>query len=99
MLKGPPSGPPARVGSAVAALIAAVLTLLVPVVFWLLSFYLLALLVNIPAIAFAAVALSKTDDPPEVERFMRYSWAATIIYIGLVLVLILVLVLVAISLT
>ncbi|WP_236700484.1 hypothetical protein [Allosalinactinospora lopnorensis] len=84
----PPSGPPARVGSAVAALIGAVLTLAFPLLFWFLGIPLLALLVNIPGIVFGSMALTKTNDPPEVERFIGYTWACTIVYIGLFVLII-----------
>ncbi|MDA8369274.1 MAG: hypothetical protein M0026_05335 [Nocardiopsaceae bacterium] len=80
----PPSGPPARVGSAAAGLICAILTLAFPVFFFWIGLPLLGLLVNIPGIAFGCVALTKTDDPPEVERFIRYTWAGTISYLALV---------------
>ncbi len=86
--KGPPSGPPARVGSAVAALVCAVLTLIVPGLFWLLGVPILSLLVNVPGLVFGVIALTKTDNPPEVERFLRYSWASTLVYIALMVVII-----------
>lgn len=86
--KGPPSEPPARVGSAVASLIVAILTLLVPAMLWLLGIPVLSLLVNIPGIVLASIALAKSNDPPELERFMRYAWACTIVYIGLMVVIV-----------
>ncbi|MFC3998524.1 hypothetical protein ACFOVU_21545 [Nocardiopsis sediminis] len=84
----PPSGPPARVGSAVAGLICALLTLFFPLMFLVIGLPLLALLVNIPGIAFGVVALTRTADPPEVERFIRYTWAGTMIYLAVIAVIV-----------
>ncbi|MFC4562787.1 hypothetical protein ACFO4E_13050 [Nocardiopsis mangrovi] len=84
----PPSGPPARVGSAVAGLLCALLTLFFPLLFLVLGLPLLALLVNVPGIAFGIVALTRTADPPEVERFIRYTWAGTMIYLAVIAVIV-----------
>jgi hypothetical protein len=81
-----PSGPPARTGSAAVGLACAVATLLIPAFFLLIGFPLLGLLVNVPGIAFGVVALTRTADPPEVERFIRYMWAGTMLYLALVAV-------------
>ncbi|RNL84050.1 hypothetical protein EFW17_14060 [Halostreptopolyspora alba] len=91
-------------GSAVASLIAAVLTMIAsvafwflaapvlaiiaPEVFWFLAAPVLSLLVSIPGIVLAGIALSKPNDPPELERFMRYAWACTIVYTGLMAVIV-----------
>ncbi|GAB3439100.1 hypothetical protein GCM10027570_02960 [Streptomonospora sediminis] len=94
----PPSQPPARVGSAVAALLCAVLTLLFPLLFLALGFPVLTLLVNVPAIAFGIVALTRTGDPMEVERFIRYTWACTFVYLALMGVILAAAILVIMSL-
>ncbi|TQN27652.1 hypothetical protein FHX37_4376 [Haloactinospora alba] len=78
----PASGPPPRVGSAVTALVCAVLTLAIPAFFTLVLGVLpFAVLVNVPGIAFGAATLARTGDPEEVERFIAYTWGATILYL------------------
>ncbi|GAA1764017.1 MULTISPECIES: hypothetical protein [Streptomonospora] len=94
----PPSEPPARVGSAVAALVCAMLTLLCPVLFFLLGFPVLTLLVNVPAIAFGIVALARLHEPMEVERYIRYTWACILVYLGLMAVILIAAIMVVLSL-
>ncbi|MDT0304188.1 hypothetical protein [Streptomonospora wellingtoniae] len=94
----PPSEPPARVGSAVAALVCAMLTLLCPVLFLALGFPVLALLVNVPAIAFGIAALARLNDPMEVERYIRYTWACILVYLGLMAVILIAAIMVVLSL-
>ncbi|GAA4906331.1 MULTISPECIES: hypothetical protein [Nocardiopsidaceae] len=83
----PPSEPPARVGSAVAALLCALLTLLCPLVFVLLGFPMLSLLIDVPAIVFGIVGLTRLHDPMEVERCIRYTWACILVYLALMAVI------------
>lgn len=75
-----PTGPPARVGGTVAALLVALLTLVPPLLGAYLGLWFLLLGANIPGIALAAVALSKIPDAPEVERYLRYTWACNLAY-------------------
>ncbi|MFD0804432.1 hypothetical protein ACFQZU_24365, partial [Streptomonospora algeriensis] len=93
----PPSEPPARVGSAVAALVCALLTLLCPLLFFVLGFPVLTLLVNVPAIAFGIVALTRLSEPMEVERYIRYTWACTLVYLVLMVVILAAAVMVVLS--
>ncbi|QBI52263.1 hypothetical protein [Streptomonospora litoralis] len=95
----PPSGPPARVGSAVAALLCAVATLLCPLLFLVMGFPVLMLLVNVPAIAFGIVALTRTSEPMEVERFIRYTWACILGYLLLMGVILVAAVMVVLAVT
>lgn len=78
-----PSAPPARVGGAVAALVVALLTWSVPALGVYLGLWFYLLVANFPGLGFAIVALSKIPDAPEVERFIRYTWACNFAYIGL----------------
>lgn len=84
----PPSGPPARVGGAVAALVGALASLAVPVLTVWGGVPLLAWLVNAPGIVFGVLAVARTHDPAEVERFIRYTWACTFVYLGLLLMIV-----------
>ncbi|MUL44035.1 hypothetical protein FZ103_23195 [Streptomonospora sp. PA3] len=83
----PPAQPPARVGSAVTALLCALGTLLCPLLFLFLGFPVLSLLVNVPAIAFGIVALTRLSEPMEVERYIRYTWACILVYLALMAVI------------
>ncbi|MEU0491107.1 hypothetical protein ABZ249_17920 [Nocardiopsis sp. NPDC006139] len=75
-----PTGPPARVGGTVAALVVAVLSLAPPLLGAYLGLWFLLLGANIPGIALAIVALTKVPDAPEVERYLRYTWACNLAY-------------------
>lgn len=79
----PPSAPPARVGGAVAALVVAFLTWIVPALGLYLGLWFYVLVANFPGVAFAIAALVKVPNAPEVERFIRYTWACNFAYIGL----------------
>ncbi|MDT0328928.1 hypothetical protein [Nocardiopsis lambiniae] len=78
-----PIGPPARVGGTVAALVVALLTLTGPILGAYLGLWFLLLGSNVPGITLAIVALTRIPDAPEVERFLRYTWACNFAYIGL----------------
>lgn len=78
-----PSAPPARVGGAVAALVVALLTWAVPVLGISLGLWFYILVANFPGVGFAITALVKVPNAPEVERFIRYTWACNFVYIGL----------------
>lgn len=78
-----PTGPPARVGGAVAALAVALLTLLGPALGLSLGLTFFLLATNIPGIALGIVALVKIPNAPEVERFIRYTWACNFAYAAL----------------
>lgn len=82
----PPSEPPARVGGAVAALVVAVLTVVGPGLMIYLGFWFFLLAVNLPGIGFGVATLTKLPDPAEVERYIRYTWACTFIYVALFVV-------------
>lgn len=82
----PPSEPPARVGGAVAALVVAVLTVVGPGLMIYLGFWFFLLAVNLPGIGFGVATLTKLPDPTEVERYIRYTWACTFIYVALFVV-------------
>ncbi|WP_306365837.1 hypothetical protein [Nocardiopsis sp. CC223A] len=75
-----PTGPPARVGGTVAALVVAALTLIPPLLGAYLGVWFLLLGANVPGIALAVVALTKVPDAPEVERYLRYTWACNLAY-------------------
>ncbi|MBV2363921.1 hypothetical protein ACFPZ0_12590 [Streptomonospora nanhaiensis] len=81
------TGPPARVGAAVAGLLCSLATLAFPMLFVLLGFPLLVLLVNVPGIAYGILALTRTSEPMEVERCIRYMWGCTFVYIALMCVI------------
>lgn len=78
-----PSGPPARVGGAVAALIVALCTLVIPAFGMYLGFWFFALTTNIPGIALGIFALAKIPDADEVDRYIRYTWACTFVFLAL----------------
>ncbi|MDA0566626.1 hypothetical protein LG943_20255 [Streptomonospora sp. S1-112] len=92
------TGPPARVGAAVAGLLCALATLAFPLLFVLLGFPLLVLLVNVPGIAYGILALTRTSEPMEVERCIRYMWGCTFVYVALMCVILAAAVMVLLSL-
>lgn len=79
----PPSGPPPRVGGAVASLVVAFLTWTVPLIGVFMGLWFYVLIANIPGVAFAVTALTKIPNAPDVERFIRYTWACNFAYIAL----------------
>ncbi|GAB3717520.1 hypothetical protein [Nocardiopsis oceani] len=78
-----PSGPPARVGGAVAALVVALCTLVIPAFGMYLGFWFFALATNLPGIALGIFALAKVPDADEVDRYIRYTWACTFVFLAL----------------
>ncbi|MFW6638769.1 hypothetical protein ACOALZ_01860 [Nocardiopsis algeriensis] len=83
----PPAGPPARVGGAVAALVVAVLSLVALVAFTVWSeLWFLLLAANAPGVALGITALLKIPDAPEVERYIRYTWACNFAYMAVLAV-------------
>ena len=78
-----PPGPPARVGGAVAALVVAIGTLVIPAFGMYLGLWFFALTANLPGIALGIFALVKIPDADEVDRYIRYTWACTFVFLAL----------------
>ncbi|GAA1075165.1 hypothetical protein [Nocardiopsis composta] len=78
-----PAGPPARTGAAVAALLCSLLTLLFPVLCYLIGLPLLGLLINVPGVVFGALAVGSRH-PEAVERNIARTWACLLVYLAVI---------------